>query len=234
MQRATCQAPDISIIVPVLGEQKIINNLIEELRRIDPAGQTEIIVVDGDPDGGTIGSVKDRDAVTLKAPAGRASQMNTGAKLAKGEILLFLHADTRIPPDGLKEIKKGLADGRCVAGAFDLGIDAPRWVYRLIERFASARSRITRVPFGDQAIFARRDYFSAHGGFPDLPLMEDVRFMSRIRARGDRIVILRERTKTSPRRWEKNGVLLYTLKNWYIQVLYLLGVAPERLARFYR
>jgi rSAM/selenodomain-associated transferase 2 len=230
----TFKSSGISIVIPVLEESEIINGLIAYLRAIDPGGAAEIIVVDGDPDGSTIGTVRDQEVLTLTAPRGRASQMNAGANRACGSVLLFLHADTRIPSDGLLKIEEVMARGVSVGGAFDLGINAPGLAFRIIERTASIRSRLTRVPFGDQAIFVRRDYFHTRGGFPNVPLMEDVLFMSRIKAGGDRIVILPARAQTSARRWEKRGILSRTLRNWYVQVLYLAGVSPERLARIYR
>jgi hypothetical protein len=127
-----------------------------------------------------------------------------------------------------------MENGEVVAGAFDLGIRSGRPVFRLIETAASLRSRITRVPYGDQAIFIRKDYFHATEGFREIPLMEDVELMRRIRKAGDRISIIPERVRTSPRRWEKEGVLFCTLRNWTLITLYFLGVPPEKLARFYR
>jgi rSAM/selenodomain-associated transferase 2 len=159
--------------------------------------------------------------------------MNAGALLAGGEVLLFLHADTELPPDGLTRICSVIRDKGCVGGSFDLGIRSDRLCFRLIESAASLRSRMTRIPYGDQAIFLRRDYFRGLGGFRELPLMEDVDLMRRLRRSGGRIHIIRGKVKTSARRWESEGVLYCTLRNWMLMFLYLLGVSPERLARFY-
>jgi len=147
--------------------------------------------------------------------------------------LLFLHADTELPLDALRLIGSAMHDKRYVAGAFDLGIRSERPVFRIIECLSSLRSRATRIPFGDQAIFVRKDYFEKIGGYKDIPIMEDVEIMKRIRKRGDKIVILRDRVRTSSRRWEKEGILRCTLRNWLLQVLYLLGVSPRRFSKLY-
>jgi len=168
------------------------------------------------------------------AQRGRARQMNKGAVHAGGKILLFLHADTLLPEGALQRISALMEKGAVVAGAFELGIDSARPVFRIIEKAASLRSRILRIPYGDQAIFIRKDYFRALGGFREIPLMEDVELMRRIKKAGDRISIIPEKVKTSPRRWEKEGILFCTLRNWTLISLYFLGVSPERLAKFYR
>jgi hypothetical protein len=149
-------------------------------------------------------------------------------------VLVFLHADSRLPPAAFSLIAGALDDPKVVGGAFDLAIDSGGFAFRLIERAASLRSRLTRIPYGDQAIFLRRGYFHEIGRYRDIPLMEDVDLMRRIRRRGDRICILSERVLTSARRWQKEGALYCTLRNWTIFTLYTLGVSPERLVRFYR
>jgi hypothetical protein len=127
-----------------------------------------------------------------------------------------------------------MQDERVVAGAFDLGIASPRWYFRVTERYVALRTRFTGIPFGDQAIFVRRDYFSLVGGYSPVPIMEDVEFMRRIRRRGDRILIIPKTVTTSPRRWEREGVVYATLRNWALQFLFAVGVPPEHLVRFYR
>jgi GT2 family glycosyltransferase len=127
-----------------------------------------------------------------------------------------------------------MTGGRYAAGAFDLGIRTERKIFRITERYVALRSRLTRVPFGDQAIFIRRDYFEHIGGYSNIPIMEDVDLMRRIRKKGDRICIIPEKVMTSARRWEKEGVLCATLRNWMLQSSYALGVPPERLAKYYR
>lgn len=118
-------------------------------------------------------------------------------------------------------------------GAFDLGISSDKWIYRLIARTASLRSRLTRLPYGDQAIFIRRDEFRNLGGYPVIPIMEDVALMRQIKKRGGNINIIAHPVATSPRRWEREGVLYATLSNWLLQAAYFLGRSPEKLARYY-
>ena len=225
---------EISIILPVLNEASAINATITHLRARAADEPVEIIVVDGDPAGSTVSQLRDPGVMTAVSPPGRAIQMNRGAGLASGEVLLFLHADTLLPPDALVLVKAALQDRRIGAGAFELGIDSPRPVFRLTERYVSCRTRLTRVPFGDQAIFIRRSYFESLGGFREIPIMEDVDLMKRIRRRGDRISILPAKVRTSARRWEREGILPCTFRNWTLQLAFALGVKPERLARWYK
>ncbi len=230
----THEASSISIIIPVLNESARINGLIAHLRAVDAGGSCEIIVVDGDPHQGTLLEISDSSVLKVKSDKGRARQMNEGARAAAGDILLFLHADTELPQEALSLITKALSHGRFVAGAFDLGIKSTRPAFRLIETMASLRSRLTRVPFGDQAVFIGSDYFREIGGYSDTPLMEDVEIMRRIRKRGDKICIIPRKVLTSARRWEREGILRCTLRNWLLQLLYYLGVAPSMLAKWYK
>jgi rSAM/selenodomain-associated transferase 2 len=224
----------ISVIMPVLNEGPGINEAVSRLRALDPGRCAEIIVVDGDPAGSTVKAIIDSGVRSLAAEKGRARQMNRGAELAGCAVLLFLHADTFLPPDVFPLILDAMSDARVVAGAFDLGIDTDRRIFRITEKYVFFRNRLTRVPFGDQAIFIRKDYFDRIGGYRDIPLMEDVELMKRIRKRGDRIRIIPVKVRTSPRRYEREGVLYGTFRNWLLQILYALGVSPERLAKWYR
>ena len=228
--------PRFSIIVPVLNEGVGINQLIAHARILANSSglSAEILVVDGDPEGKTIASIGDREVVTTLGIKGRGYQMNAGAALAKGEILLFLHADTRLPDDALSLIDAVCGRSASAAGAFDLAIDSRRTVFRLIEKTASLRSRLTRIPYGDQAFFFAADYFRRLGGFAGISLMEDVEIMRRIKKRRERIVFIDRPARTSARRWEKEGILKCTLRNWCLLTLYLFGVAPGRLVRFYQ
>jgi rSAM/selenodomain-associated transferase 2 len=211
----------------VLHEAGTINEALAHVRAADPDGVAEIIVVDGDLLGSTISAVRDSGVTTAISSKGRARQMNRGAELASGDILLFLHADTELPVNALVMIKKVMEDGRLVAGAFMLGIRSERRIFRITEKYVSLRTRVTRIPFGDQAIFEKI------GGYKDIPLMEDVELMARIKKRGDRISIISARVLTSARRWEREGVLHCTARNWAIQTLYACGVPAERLAKWY-
>ena len=226
--------PAISIIIPVLNEAARINETIANLRRSDAAVKAETIVVDGDPSGGTVHAVEDGSVRRIISDRGRAIQMNRGAEAASGGILLFLHADTRLPGNALPLIRETMADGRFVAGAFDLGFDTKRSIFRVTESYVFLRTRLTRVPFGDQAIFIRSDYFRHLGGYREVPIMEDVDLMKRIRRKGGRIRIIPEKVSTSPRRYEREGVLACTFRNWALQALFAVGVSPERLAKRYR
>jgi rSAM/selenodomain-associated transferase 2 len=223
-----------SIIIPVLKEETGINDVIDHLQNLEGNEETEIIVVDGDPKAGTLRAILSGDVRKVKSPRGRARQMNEGARVARGKILIFLHADTELPSDALRLIATAIQEKRNVAGAFDLGIKSERFVFRIIESVASLRSRITGIPFGDQAIFILKDYFDKIGGHKDIPIMEDVEIMGRIKRLGDQIIIIKRRVKTSPRRWEKESVIGCTLRNWLLQMLYVLHVSPDKLSKLYR
>jgi rSAM/selenodomain-associated transferase 2 len=224
----------ISVIIPVLNEAANINSLIGHLRSQAPVDTVEIIVVDGDPRGNTIKAISHPDIVRAIAGTGRGIQMNHGAARATSDILLFLHADTFLPQDAFARIREAFQDAEYVAGCFDLGVRSARKLFRITERYVALRTTITRIPFGDQAIFVRREYFERIGGYREIPIMEDVDLMRRIRGRGDVICIIPEKVSTSARRWEKEGVLQMTFRNWVLQALYCCGVSPGRLARFYR
>ncbi|MCX5806106.1 MAG: TIGR04283 family arsenosugar biosynthesis glycosyltransferase [Proteobacteria bacterium] len=225
-----------SIIMPVLNEAPLINDIIDHLHGLEGVEETEIIVVDGDPEGLTLGAISHdhTDVRKLKSSKGRGIQMNEGAKNAKGDILLFLHADTELPLDALRLIATVMQNKRYVAGAFDLGIKSGKFIFRIIESVASLRSRLTKIPFGDQAIFMQKDYFDKIGGYKDIPIMEDVEIMKRIKKRGDKISIINQRVYTSSRRWEQEGIVHCTFRNWLLQIFYMLGISPHRLSKFYR
>lgn len=225
--------PRYSIIIPVLDETAAINELLAQLRSLDRQEEVEILVIDGDPEGKTLRAIAGEDVHKILSPRGRGRQMNEGAKIARGEILLFLHADTVLPQGALRLIDETMRNRRVVGGAFDLGFRSSRVAFKVIAAVASLRSRLTRVPFGDQALFLRRDYFERIGGYREIPLMEDVEFMDRIRRLGDPIAFIGKPVLTSTRRWEKDGILRCTLRNWFLQLRYLFGVPPERLARRY-
>lgn len=220
-----------SIIIPVLHEAKNINLLLEHLQLFQE--NCEIIVVEGNPKRETIDNIRNKDIKIVISEAGRGRQMNTGAASAGGKILIFLHADTQLPVNALDRIRHALQKKQYVGGAFDLGIRSDNLILKVIAKCASLRSRLTRIPYGDQAIFIRKDYFNNIGGYKEIPLMEDVELMQRIKKRGDKIYILSDRVFTSPRRWEKEGIVYCTLRNWIIIILYLIGISPDKLARYY-
>lgn len=233
MNTLTSRKPKISVILPVLNEAGRINEVIAHLRARVHDNRAEIIVADGDPQGSTIKAIRDEGVVKIISDKGRARQMNCGASIASGDIIVFLHADTLLPENALAMITLEMSDDRFVAGAFDLGIDTDRRIFRVTEKYVYLRTRVTRVPFGDQAIFIRKEYFEKIGGYQDIPLMEDVEIMGRIRKRRDRVCIIPAKVLTSPRRWEKEGILFCTIRNWTMQLLYLLGVPAQQLQKFY-
>jgi rSAM/selenodomain-associated transferase 2 len=223
-----------SIIVPVFHEGEKVNELIGYLHHLETNKNLEIIVADGAPEKDTLGAINSNHVIKISSEKGRAKQMNAGASIARGEILIFLHADTELPTHAFEKILSILERKNYVGGAFDLGIKSGKFVFRVIEVLASLRSRLNRIPFGDQAIFIRREYFNEIGGYKEIPLMEDVELMRRIKKSGNKIRIFHDRVMTSPRRWEKEGVIYCTLRNWTLQVLYFLGVSPHKLVNFYK
>jgi rSAM/selenodomain-associated transferase 2 len=222
--------PRISVIIPTLNEAAVIEKTLRGLPRCD---DLERIIVDGGSSDDTAALARPFADKVLVAPAGRARQMNRGARAAAGDVLLFLHADSRLPEDALGSIAKALEVPTVAGGAFDLAIDSPRWALRLVAAAANWRTRLTGVPYGDQGIFVRRSVFEQLGGFPEWPLLEDLEFSRRIKAAG-KVVILSQPITVSSRRWDKEGVGYTTLRNQIFVLLYFLGVSPSRLARWYR
>ncbi|MBD3306361.1 glycosyltransferase [candidate division KSB3 bacterium] len=224
-----------SIIIPVLHEETTINALLETLFRQCQGEAVEIIVVDGDPAKSTLQQIRSAEVITLSSEPGRGNQMNTGARAAHGDMLIFLHADTVLPPGAFAYIRDVLSQSEYVAGAFKLGLDSDRWIFRVIEIAASWRYRVTHIPYGDQAFFLPRDYFLQIGGFQDIPIMEDLELMRRIKRRNDRIHISTAKAvKTSVRRWEKEGILYAVCRTWLLASLYCVGVSPSTLVKYYR
>jgi len=219
--------------VPVLNEADQINPLIEHIHSQGFRRLYEVIVVDGDPQGGTVRIIQDKDVTAITTEKGRGRQMNAGAAVARGEILIFLHADTKLPDGALEKISRTLEDQNYVGGAFDFRIDSDRLFLKYIAARASLRSRWNRIPYGDQAIFIRKKYFDQIGGYKEIPLMEDVDLMRRIKKDGKQIVILADKVITSARRWESEGALYTTLRNQILVRLFYLGVSPHRLAKYY-
>jgi rSAM/selenodomain-associated transferase 2 len=223
----------ISVIIPVLHEGEKINEILDSIKSASADVPYETIVVDGDSSGDTIAHISDSSVITMIAPRGRAFQMNEGAAKACGDILLFLHADTLLPPKAFPKIIAALSDSSFIGGAFDLKIQNHRWIFKAIGRAASWKHRLTRVPYGDQAIFMLRRYFENIGGYAGIPLMEDVEMMKRVKRQGGRIIILPKEVTTSSRKWETDGVFYTIIRNWIIQVLYLFGMPARRLIKYY-
>jgi rSAM/selenodomain-associated transferase 2 len=225
--------PSLSIIIPVYHEKEIINPLIASIKQQYCNEVYEIIVVDGSPQRDTIQTISFSDVIKIDAEYGRGQQLNAGAAVAQGNKLLFLHADTTLPENGLNTVIKHLNDKKVFAGAFDIRIDSLKWRFRILARLISLRARIMRLPFGDQAHFFTSGYFDKIGGYPDIAIMEDLEIMRRIKKRGDSITILKKSVYTSPRRWALEGIIRGTLRNWFIRTRYYLGEKPERLEKYY-
>ncbi|MDP2606867.1 MAG: TIGR04283 family arsenosugar biosynthesis glycosyltransferase [Deltaproteobacteria bacterium] len=219
----------ISVIIPVLNEEKSIGSTIAALNALHPH---EIIVVDGGSSDRTRRISVEAGAKVLTTGPGRARQMNRGALDATGDVLLFLHADTRLPASALRDIESALSDPRYLGGRFDVELDSDRWLLKVVGFMISLRSRISKVATGDQALFVRREIFAELDGFPDMPLMEDIAFCRRLKRLGD-VACLRTRVTTSARRWEVEGVWRTIFRMWTLKLLYLAGVSPARLKRFY-
>jgi len=226
--------PTFSVIIPVLGEEKRVNALIDHVRVVGYGINPEIVVADGADDQGTLTAIDRPGVAAVSAPKGRGGQLNAGARAAKGEVFVFLHADSRLPCGAFQAMTAALQNGSA-AGAFRLAIRSTKLRYRLIEAGAGLRSSLTKIPYGDQSQFARRDVFEAVGGFPDVPIMEDVELMRRIKKACGRakIALLPERVSSSARRWEREGAFFCTMRNQYLLIRHLLGAAPEELARHY-
>jgi rSAM/selenodomain-associated transferase 2 len=219
----------ISVIVPVLNEEKSIAETLQTLQQLKP---DELIVVDGGSTDGTREICQRLGVELYLSRPGRARQMNFGAQRATGDVLLFLHADTRLPPSAFDDIRTALQDRKVLGGRFDIQLDNPRPLLKLIGFMISLRSRLSKVGTGDQAIFVRREIFRELGGYPDIPLMEDVALSRALKRRGT-VACLRSRVVSSARRWETDGIGRTILKMWTLKTLYLLGISPVRLKRYY-
>ncbi len=228
--------PKLSVIIPVLHEGDRIGPCLDHLAQIAEDILYEVIVSDGDPQGSTLSEItpKPNYIVEVRSPIGRGAQLNAGAKVARGKVLLFLHVDACLPVRALHLILETCEQQEWVGGAFDLAIASPRFALKIIAKVASWRSRFTRIPYGDQAIFLRRDIFEQVQSYPDIPIMEDVALMQCLKRYGYAIKILSSAVTVSPRRWEKEGILRCTLRNWSLMTMYFLGVHPKALARWYR
>ena len=216
----------ISIIVPVLNEGAGLAAFLAKLQPLRAAG-TEIVLVDGGSTDDTIAEAAGRVERILSAPRGRSRQMNAGAAAAKGDILLFLHADTELPLNACDAIRQALS--KRAWGRFDIRIEPAGMALRLISRLMNLRSRLTGIATGDQALFVQRVAFEKVGGFPDIALMEDVA-ISKLLKRECRPECLSQQVITSGRRWERGGLLATVLLMWRLRIKFFLGVDADRLA----
>jgi rSAM/selenodomain-associated transferase 2 len=221
----------ISIIIPVLNEATLIGRTLLDLQPLRAAGHEVIVVDGGSTDDSVMLSQPLADRV-INSSRGRSRQMNAGARIAKGDILLFLHADTFLPKEATQSIIDSLKREGKIWGRFDVRLSGRHYFLRMVEDLMNWRSRLTGIATGDQAIFVRRDMFEAVGDFPDIDLMEDMALSKKLKSYG-RPLCLKEQVVTSSRRWEKNGILRTILQMWRLRLSYNLGRDPSRLAQLY-
>ncbi|HIE64458.1 MAG: TIGR04283 family arsenosugar biosynthesis glycosyltransferase [Nitrospira sp.] len=227
----------ISVIVPVLNEEKILPLFLAHLERFSMA---EVLIIDGGSDDQTHKVLRDWASasksrtrrIVCSAPRSRAEQMNEGAKQAAGDIFLFLHSDSFLPSQGFEAILSALQSPSTMGGAFRLRIDSPLFFLKMISVMANLRSVVLKLPYGDQGVFVRRDTFIKLGGYREMPLMEDIDFIRRLSQEGH-VILLKESVTTSPRRWAHKGYFYTSFRNIVLFVLYYLGVSPLRLAKWY-
>ncbi|MGA1872442.1 MAG: TIGR04283 family arsenosugar biosynthesis glycosyltransferase [Thermoplasmatota archaeon] len=223
----------ISVVIPVLHEAGNINGLIDHLRRLPGGREIEIIVIDGAPEEDTLNAIDRRGIRKLRSGKGRGVQMNLGARSARGDVLLFLHADTFLPENGLELIRRTMDDHRFSGGAFTIRLDRINPVLGALIFIHDLRGLITRVPYGDQAIFLRTSVFHELGGYREYRIFEEVDLMERMRKGRYRIKILRQKVVSSGRRFERDGAFWRLGRNLLVIFLYNIGIHPNRLVRLY-
>ena len=222
----------ISVIIPVLNEAESIQKCLEQFYQEDVI---DVVVVDGGSTDGTPDKVVSAGVgrcVSSPKP-GRASQMNFGAEKAVGDVFLFLHADTFLPPNGLALIREVMAKQHVVGGRFELGLAEKRLGFRLIAYLSTLRSKFLGITYGDQGIFVRRDVFGAVGGYPALELFEDSEFCNVVKKCGQ-FVLLPAQVCSSTRRWQKWGVVRTVIWMWVLRVLFVCGISDKTLSQWYR
>ena len=223
--------PALSIIMPVLDEEARIGPALQALAPLRARG-AEVIVADGGSRDRTVEIARPLADRVIAAPRGRGTQMNAGAAAASGDVLLFLHADTSLPPEADRLVLEGLRSPAAQWGRFDVRIDGESPLLPIVAALMNARSRLTGIATGDQAMFVRRATFVAAGGFPEIPLMEDVELSKRLK-RISRPLRLDVRVVTSGRRFDEHGAVRTILLMWRLRLAFWLGAPPAALARRY-
>jgi rSAM/selenodomain-associated transferase 2 len=224
-------AKRISVVMPVLNEAQGIEQALRALRPLRSAGH-EVIVVDGGSSDGSAHLATRLADLVLSADRGRANQMNAGGRAAQGDVLLFLHADTRLPEGAAQLVLEALTSSKRCWGRFDVRIDGRHWLMRLVGATMNLRSQLTGICTGDQAIFVRSDTFIECGGYPQIALMEDIELSRKLR-RVSPPLCLHAPVQTSARRWERGGVARTIVLMWWLRLWYFFGASPSRLARIY-
>ena len=220
----------LSFIIPTLNEEAFIRSCLEPLQHYRENGH-EVILADGGSTDSTMEIAKPLVDRIIPGERGRARQMNAGAAAAAGDVYLFVHADTQLGT-GIGDLLTERIRTARAWGRFNIRLSGSHPLLRIIEIFMNLRSRITGIATGDQVIFITRTLFQERGGFPEVPIMEDVEMSARL-LRVCRPVCLREKVVTSSRRWERNGIIRTVLKMWYLRMIYFCGADPESLARKY-
>lgn len=227
---SNAQPPALAIVMPVLDEAERLLAALRDLQRFRQRG-VRVVVVDGGSKDHSLQIARDHADLALVAPRGRAAQMNAGAAACPAQVMLFLHADTRLPDNADALVQRATRAGHGW-GRFDVHIDSPALVLRIVGGAMNLRSRWTAMATGDQAVFIRHDLFSAVGGFPDIALMEDIALSKALKKHGPP-ACLRQRVTTSARRWEQHGVWRTVWLMWRLRAAYFLGADPARLAVAY-
>ncbi|MDX8409644.1 MAG: TIGR04283 family arsenosugar biosynthesis glycosyltransferase, partial [Mariprofundales bacterium] len=216
-------SPSIALVIPLRNEATVLPELLQAVRRLPV---NEVMLVDGGSSDGTQAVLADSGLRWISSPAGRGRQMNAGAACCHSDILLFLHADTQVDNQHIVQLRTLFADPGAQSGRFDVQLSGEDLAFALISYMINFRSRISKIATGDQAIFVRRLLFERMGGFPELPLMEDIAFSRRLKREGG-VRCLRARVITSSRRWRQGGILRTILLMWTLRLGFYLGVPAE-------
>jgi len=219
----------VSIIVPTLNEELVLENTLTHIQQLSPH---ELIVSDGGSNDYTYRIADRFSHRVITGSAGRALQMNAGANEATGDLLLFLHADSRIEPESYRKMLEYMKNPKWIGGAFTLCIESGKWSLKLIALLANIRSKYFGVAYGDQGFFVRKEVFKDMNGFSPIPICEDLDFYYRLRKKGS-VILLKEKAHTSPRRWINEGIFFTTVRNFIIAVLFGLGFPPHILTKWY-